>query len=132
MEYWLSVKNADGEMVDVEVTEKVYQAVMDSKKQQERERKQKRYYMDGKSIDEYIAAGKLYSSESIEMNLINKEILRKVEIVLDSCTPKQRKRFLLNKIYGFTLTEIAKSENCDIKAVCRSVEAVSKKIKKFF
>ncbi|HIT87172.1 MAG TPA: hypothetical protein IAB62_05355 [Candidatus Coprocola pullicola] len=45
---------------------------------------------------------------------IDREAIKKAS---DSCTPIQRRRFCLNKIYGYTYAEIAELEGCSVNEV---------------
>jgi len=55
-----------------------------------------------------------------------------IETVLKTCTPTQQKRFNLHYIQNYSLTEIAKMENCDESSVRETIKSVLKKIKKYF
>jgi hypothetical protein len=55
-----------------------------------------------------------------------------VEMVLQSCTEIQRRRFSLYYDCGYTFNEIAVIESRDVKAIFKSVNAVEEKIKNIF
>jgi RNA polymerase sigma factor (sigma-70 family) len=84
------------------------------------------------------------SLQSLSQKAVNKEkSLRKEEIIikadrrllfrqvikwLDSCTSKQRRRFLLFYYYGFSYSEIGKIEGCSVYAVRKMVQKVEKRL----
>ncbi len=134
--FYVELKDSvTGKTEAVEVSEEIYQVYKDFFRLKEKEKRERRFHIDGYSIDDYIAnryENKLGRIESLETKIINRDILFRIFEILEKCTYKQKERFWLNRICGLSYAEIARKENCDIKAVIRSVQAVSAKIKKFF
>ena len=127
MRYFVTIEDENGKKIEVEVTAKIFEVFEDDRKLKERQRNERRFHYDKRGIEDYIIANEqsrfLKSAEDI---YIDKEAIQKA---LDSCTPTQRRRFCLNKIYGYTYAEIAKLEGCSINVVFKSVSAVTKKLK---
>ena len=127
MRYFVTIEDENGKKIEVEVTEKIFEVFEDDRKLKERQRNERRFHYDKRGIEDYIIANEqsrfLKSAEDI---YIDREAIKKA---LDSCTPTQRRRFCLNKIYGYTYAEIAKLEGCSINVIFKSVSAVTKKVK---
>ena len=127
MKYFVTIEDENGKKIEVEVTEKIFEVFEDDRKLKERQRNERRFHYDKRGIEDYIIANEqsrfLKSAEDI---YIDREAIKKA---LDSCTPTQRRRFCLNKIYGYTYAEIAKLEGCSINVIFKSVSAVTKKVK---
>jgi hypothetical protein len=87
---------------------------------------QRRHKEDGE-IDGFIISGKL-TVTSFEDEVAVKADL---DTILKTCTPKQQKRFNQH-VQGYSLTEIAETENCKAVTVWQSIKAVEEKIKKYF
>ena len=127
MRYFVTIEDENGKKIEVEVTEKIFEVFEDDRKLKERQRNERRFHYDKRGIEDYIIANEqsrfLKSAEDI---YIDREAIKKV---LDSCISIQRRRFCLNKIYGYTYAEIAKLEGCSINVIFKSVSAVTKKLK---
>ena len=127
MKYFVTIEDENGKKIEVEVTEKIFEVFEDDRKLKERQRNERRFHYDKRVIEDYIIANEqsrfLKSAEDI---YIDREAIKKA---LDSCTPIQRRRFCLNKIYGYTYAEIAKLEGCSVNVIFKSVSAVTKKLK---
>lgn len=127
MKYFVTIEDENGKKIEVEVTAEVFEVFEDDRKLKERQRNERRFHYDKRVIEDYIIANEqsrfLKSAEDI---YIDREAIKKA---LDSCTPIQRRRFCLNKIYGYTYAEIAKLEGCSINVIFKSVSAVTKKVK---
>ena len=104
MRYFVTIEDENGKKIEVEVTEKIFEVFEDDRKLKERQRNERRFHYDKRGIEDYIIANEqsrfLKSAEDI---YIDREAIKKA---LDSCTPTQRRRFCLNKIYGYTYAEI--------------------------
>ena len=127
MRYFVTIEDENGKKIEVEVTEKIFEVFEDDRKLKERQRNERRFHYDKRGIEDYIIANEqsrfLKSADDI---YIDREAIKKA---LDSCTPTQRRRFCLNKIYGYTYAEIAKLEGCSVNVIFKSVSAVTKKLK---
>ena len=106
----------------------IFEVFEDEKKLKERQRNEARRHYDKRGVEDYIIA---YESpktlKSTEEIYIDRETIAEI---LALCTPTQRRRFCLNKIYGYSCAEIAKLEGCTKNVVVKSVAAVMKKIQK--
>ena len=96
----------------------------------ERQQNEHRRHIEDGELEYFIASGKLtvYTVENDD-NAANRLTL---EAILKTCTPIQQRRFDLHYIQGYSLTEIAKMENCSVKQIWKSVKAVKEKIKNIF
>lgn len=130
--------NFDNETVEVEISEEIQSFLeADDKRVHREERKAKRYERHFKpySWNNY----HLFSVASCEDEYNNfvervaneeqeNDILQKIYEVLDTCTPKQKERFLLYAVKGYNYRKIAKIENTSHTAIEKTVEKVMKKI----
>ncbi len=126
----VEMKNNDGNTVFVEVSEEVYRVLQEEEKEQERQRNERRRHLDSRELNDYTISKKRIA-ENLEDYCINREQLREIQRIVDTCTETQKRRFCLNRICGYSYTEIAEMENCHLVSVRQSVTAVLKKIKKF-
>ena len=127
MRYFVTIEDENGKKIEVEVTEKIFEVFEDDRKLKERQRNERRFHYDKRGIEDYIIANEQSrGGKSAEDIYIDREAIKKA---LDSCTPTQRRRFCLNKIYGYTYAEIAKLEGCSVNVIFKSVSAVTKKLK---
>ena len=62
----------------------------------------------------------------------DKETLDELLSVLDRCTETQRRRFLLYALDGMSYAEIADLYGCSKASIFESIEAVRKKVKKYW
>jgi RNA polymerase sigma-70 factor (ECF subfamily) len=92
---------------------------------------EQRRHWDGREFDEYIIAHECSRSyyETPEDWLCRKETLLDITTALESCTAKQRYRFLLYALKGFSCSQIGNICGCSKSAIMRSIEAVRKKVK---
>ena len=126
----IEIKNIDGKMVSVEVSEEVYAVLQEEKKEQERQRNERRRHIDDREWSDSIVSKKRVA-ENLENYCVNREQLKEIQKIVSTCTETQQRRFYLNRICGYSYTEIANMENCHITSVKESVMIVLKKIKKF-
>ena len=61
--------------------------------------------------------------------LCRKETLREITAALESCTAKQRYRFLLYALEGLSCSQIGNICGCSKSAIMRSIEAIRRKVK---
>ncbi|MVB10265.1 hypothetical protein CAFE_09460 [Caprobacter fermentans] len=92
---------------------------------------EQRRHWDGREFDEYIIAHECSRSyyEMPEDWLCRKETLREITAALESCTEKQRYRFLLYALEGLRCSQIGNICGCSKSAIMRSIEAVRRKVK---
>lgn len=126
--------NYNGQALSVEVTVEVYEYLDRADHKTENLAHEQRRHWDGREFDEYIAftEGVGAYSETPEDYLCRKETLHELLAVLDGCTEAQRRRFLLYALDGLSYAEIAALCGCSNTSVFESIEAVGKKMKKYF
>jgi RNA polymerase sigma-70 factor (ECF subfamily) len=120
-----------GQNVSVEVSAEVYEFLDRAKHKSENLAHEKRRHWDGRKFDEYIIARECSRSyyETPEDWLCRKETLREITAALETCTVKQRYRFLLYALEGLSCSQIGNICGCSKSAIMRSIEAVRKKVK---
>lgn len=126
--------NYNGQALSVEVTVEVYEYLDRADHKTENLAHEQRRHWDEREFDEYIAftEGVGAYSETPEDYLCRKETLHELLAVLDGCTEAQRRRFLLYALDGLSYAEIAALCGCSKTSVFESIEAVGKKMKKYF
>ena len=125
----IEIKDSDGKIVSVEVSEEVYAVLQEENKQQERQRNEKRRHFDTRELSDYIIHQKRVA-ENLEDYCVNREQLKEIQKIVSTCTKTQQRRFYLNRICGYSYTEIAQMEKCHMTSVKESIVVVLKKIKK--
>ncbi len=125
----IEIKDSNGKMVSVEVSEEVYAVLQEENKQQERQRNEKRRHFDTRELSDYIIHQKRVA-ENLEDYCVNREQLKEIQRIVRTCTKTQQRRFYLNRICGYSYTEIAQMEKCHMTSVKESIVVVLKKIKK--
>lgn len=123
--------NYYGQAVSVSV--EVYEYLTQADHKAENLAHEQRRHWDVREFDEYIIAteGCLPRQYTPEDLACQQETLDEIFSVLDTCTPIQRKRFLLFALDGYSCAAIGRMEGCSGEAVRLSVEAVRKKFLKF-
>lgn len=133
MIYYVKVKDTEGHWVEVEVSKEVYDCFEQERTQQENQARYDRDFLDKYADMESLPNTLLTDSRlTLEEKTEVKEILEKVEEIIGTCSQKQQRRFYLNRICGFSATEIAQKEICSEGAIRHSISDVEKKIKNFF
>ncbi len=125
----IKMKDSNGKMITVEVSEEVYAVLQEENKEQEHQRYERRKHIDDRELSDYIVYQKRVA-ENLEDYCINREQLKEIQKIVSTCTETQQRRFYLNRICGYSYTEIAQMEKCKLYAVQKSVSAVLKKIEK--
>ena len=125
----VEIKDSDGKMVSVEVSEEVYDVLQEENKQKEHQRYEKRKHIDDRELSDYIVHQKRVA-ENLEDYCINREQLKEIQKIVSTCTKTQQRRFYLNRICGYNYTEIARIEGCNLISVRESVLTVLKNLKK--
>lgn len=120
-----------GQSVAVEVSVEVYEYLDRANHKTENLFHEQRRHWDGREFDEYIIAHECSRSyyETPENWLCRKETLHEIMTTLESCTAKQRYRFLLFALEGLSCSQIGNICGCSKSAILRSIEAVRKKVK---
>ena len=122
-----------GQTVLVEVSAEVSEFLDRARHKSENLAHEKRRHWDNREFNEYIIAHECsrgYYYEAPEDWLCRKETLREIMAALESCTEKQRRRFLLFALEGWSCSRIGNTCGCSKSAVLRSIEAVRKKVKR--
>jgi len=127
----IKIKDSDGKIVSVEVSEEVYAVLQEENKQHERQRNEKRRLFDTRELSDYIIHQKRVA-ENLEDYCVNREQLKEIQRIVSTCTKTQQRRFYLNRICGYSYTEIAQMEKCHMTSVKESIVVVLKKLKKFY
>jgi len=96
----------------------------------ENQRNERRRHMENESLGDVDKSGKLASDTLTDEEMLL--TLCAIEAALKTCTPLQQKRFKAHYQDGYTMTEIAEMDGCDLAAVSRSIAAAMKKVKKYF
>lgn len=126
----VEIKDSNGKKTFVEVSEEVYAVLQEENKQQERQRNEKRRHFDTRELSDYIIHQKRVA-ENLEDYCVNREQLKEIQRIVSTCTKTQQRRFYLNRICGYSYTEIARIEGCNLISVRESVLTVLKKLKKW-
>ena len=129
----ISIK-INGQLATVEVSAEVADYLEQSKRDNRKLNRERQRHWDGRCCDEYIIAaeGRLPYCLTPEEVICQRETLGEIMEVLTRCTDAQRERFLLYALYDLNCAEIGKICGCSKQAVRLSIEAVRKKIQKFF
>ena len=120
-----------GQSVNVEVSVEVGEYLDRANHKTENLFHEQRRHWDGREFDEYIIARECSRSyyDTPEDWLCRKETLREITAALESCTAKQRYRFLLFALEGLSCSQIGNICGCSKSAIMRSIEAVRRKVK---
>ena len=126
--------NYGGQLVSVEVSIEVYEFLGRADHKEENLAHEKRRHWDGREFDEHIVftEGVGVFREPPEDYLCRKETLDELLSVLDRCTETQRRRFLLYALDVMSYAEIADLYGCSKASIFESIEAVRKKVKKYW
>ena len=128
MKYFVTIKDEYGKKIELEVSAEIFKVFDDDRRLKERQRNEARRHYDKRSAEDYIIVNESSKTlKSAEDVYIDREAIAEI---LAMCTPTQRRRFCLNKIYGYSCAEIPKLEGCAKNVVVKSVAAVMKKIQK--
>ena len=126
----VEIKDSNGKKTFVEVSEEVYAVLQEESKEKERQRNEKRRHFDTRELSDYIIHQKRVA-ENLEDYCVNREQLKEIQRIVSTCTKTQQRRFYLNRICGYSYTEIAQMEDCHLVSVRQSVTAVVRKLKNF-
>ncbi len=120
-----------GQSVAVEVSVEVFECLDRADHKTENLFHEQRRHWDGREFDETIIAHECSRSyyETPEDWLCREETLREITAALESCTAKQRYRFLLYALEGLSCSQIGNICGCSKSAIMRSIEAVRRKVK---
>jgi DNA-directed RNA polymerase specialized sigma24 family protein len=127
--YTVTVQDADGKEITLEVTKAIFLIVDDERRELERNKKEKyRHLSNAELKEDLLPRRSIQFAETPEDQVCLLESLREE---LRKCSPIQRKRFALF-LQGYNLSEIAQIQGCAKQCVQRSLTYVLKRIKKTF
>ena len=129
MSFYVKVLNMQGKEIVVEVSLEVYNIFEEERKETERLRKEQSRHRDDTEVESDLVSyrNNLHTPSTLDTIIYQSE-LDKANKVIQSCTPTQQRRFHLNRILSYSLTEIAKMDNCAVRTVKQSVDVVIKKL----
>ena len=118
----------------IEVTAEVYEYLKQAARKEENLAHEQRRHWDRREFDEQIIfdEGRACCYVTPEQWVCLMETMQEIRTALMVCTENQRRRFLLSAMEGMSFTEIAHVCDCSKAAVQDSIEAVRKKLRKFF
>lgn len=124
----VTILDADGRKVTIEVTDEVFLIVDDERRELEREKKEKFRHRSKSELKEDLLPRRIIEcADTPEDQVCFIETLRGI---LDSCSSNQKMRFALY-MRGYSLSEIASFQHTSVSAIFYSLNGVIKKIKKF-
>ncbi|KAF5067253.1 RNA polymerase sigma factor [Anaerotignum propionicum] len=131
MSFYVTIINSQGKEIKVKVSVEIFELFKEEQKEIARLRKEKERHASDEDVESDIA-GYLHSlrTESLEERAMQRQELKSAVDVIKSCTSVQQRRFYLNRILGYSFTEIARKEHCSEGAVRFSVKEVINKLEK--
>jgi RNA polymerase sigma-70 factor (ECF subfamily) len=121
-----------GQTISVEASAEVGEFLDRARHKSENLAHEKRRHWDNREFDETIVAHECSRGyyETPEDWLCRRETLREIMTALESCTEKQRRRFLLFALEGLSCSQIGNACSCSQYAVWNSIETVRRRCKK--
>ncbi len=130
MSFYVKVKDSNGRYVYVEVSFEIHELFEEEKRYNNRIAKRaERHETDEEFNEDYMLPSRLHTI-SIPERISHQHEIQKALKVITTCTEKQQRRFNLHRVMGYSMTEIAKMENCSKSAVKESVDKVIAKLEK--
>ncbi len=130
MSFYVKVKDSNGKDVFIEVTLEIHELFEEEKRYNQRIAKRFQCHgTDEEFNEDYMLPSRLHPT-SIPQRIAYQHEIDKAQAVISTCTEKQQRRFNLHRVMGYSMTEIAKMENCAIRTVKQSIDAVIKKLDK--
>ncbi len=130
MSFYVKVKDSNGRYVYVEVSFEIHELFEEENRYNKRMAKRfERHGTDVEFVEDYMLPSRLYTI-SIPQRIAYQEEIDKAQAVIATCTETQQRRFNLHRVMGYSMTEIAKIENCSKSAVKESVDKVITKLEK--
>ena len=129
----VTIKDEHGHETEVKVSESVYLFLQASDREEYNQAQQDKRHIDKHELtDQLIAAHGFRQAPDVTEQYIAREAVAKIFAVLQTCTPTQKRRFLLHNVYGMPYVEISMLENCSEYAIRKSVSQVKKIIENIF
>ena len=127
--YFVSFTDGYGDFQRLEINEDVYSALADlNKNDRNLTRSDERNLEHSELTDETLIKRAFKKPKGIEELIMEKEVKKIFWQAIGELPEVQRKRLLLYYDYGFSLKEIAKMENCSIRAIQYSLEIAKKRL----
>ncbi len=120
--------NYDGQ---VEFTQELVDFFEDERKRVKREQQQNNRNLAFEDMDIVLQQLNINKKTSLEKKVENNILIQDIFKILKSCTSLEQSRFIKHRVFGFTLTDIAKCENVSKMAVLKSIKKVDKKLTYF-
>jgi len=118
-------KDELGNEVTISISYEVHQIVEDEHLFERRIKDEYKKHITDLSDGRYEA---LPSMENVEESALTREVLHEVFDIVNGCTEKQRRRFLLHVVYGLPTSEIARLDGCAQRNVRLAIQRVMDKI----
>ena len=119
------------ETPEQEITHEIFMLyIQEFNKPMERQKNERRRHIEDGDMEYLVASGKLTVQSVSDYETAETKLV--IEAALKTCTPKQKRRFELHYVHGYSYAEIAKMERCKITAVSEAIYAANEKIKKYF
>ncbi|WP_313530619.1 sigma-70 family RNA polymerase sigma factor [Anaerotignum sp.] len=129
MSFYVTITNGNGKEIKVKVTLEIFKIFEEERKEAERLRKEKERHISDEDVESDITAYlNSLRTTSLEEKIMQRAELKSAVDVIKTCTPTQQRRFYLNRILGYSFTEIALREGCSKASVKESVDTISKKL----
>ena len=130
MSFYVKVKDSNGRYVYAPVSFEIHELFEEEKRYNSRISKQfERHGTDVEFVEDYMLPSRLHTI-SIPDKIAYQQEIDKAQAVISTCTETQQRRFNLHRVMGYSMTEIAKMENCSKSAVKESVDKVIAKLEK--
>ncbi|MBZ2174357.1 sigma-70 family RNA polymerase sigma factor [Schnuerera sp. xch1] len=128
--YFVSFTDGYGEFQRLEINKDIYFALFElNKRDRNLTRLDERNLEHSELTDETLIKRSFKKPKGIEELILEKEMKKLFWQAIGELPDIQRRRLLLYYDYGFTLKEIAKIENCSIRAVKYSIDIAKRKLK---
>lgn len=116
----------------VEFTQELVEFFEEERKRAMREEKSDHRHIAFKNLDDYATYKSIINKnitvdEKVEINIL----LEQVNLALNKLTDVEKKRYILNKIYGYTIKNIAEVEKVSPKRIEKSLKNANLKMKMF-
>ncbi|MBU5426894.1 hypothetical protein KQI41_10775 [Tissierella pigra] len=129
-QYYVSFFDGNYVLHRIEINFDIYSALFElNKRDRNLTRSDERNLEHSELTDETLSRRIFEKSKGIEEIILEKEMKTEFWKAIGELPDVQRKRLLLYYDYGFSLKEIAKMENCSIRAVKYSIDIAKKKLK---
>ena len=113
------------------MSKEVYEFLQESERKEQNQKKRDKEHLDGRELtDHLMEAHGFRRFPDVAEQYITQETVKRVFDILQTCTPAQKRRFLLHYVYGLSFVELAALEGCTETPIRKSVRQVKEKILK--